>query len=189
MSAVDTLFEVEAAPAATTLGELLYRNPTRSVVSEAAWLALVQAIVARDAHALRALYMQTHRLVFTLAMRITSHKATAEEVTLDVFHEIWRRAVDYDPKEGTVVGWILSIARSRAVDRSSEPDLAALAFERHQQAKLFRSALSRLPPDERTAIEHAYFSRRLEEPLGTIKTRIRSGLNKLRHALSREGFP
>jgi RNA polymerase sigma-70 factor (ECF subfamily) len=215
MSAADPLAKVEAAPTATTLGDLLYRNPARTVVSEAAWNALIQAIVARDAQALRALYLQSHRLVFTLAMRITSQKAAAEEVTVDVFHEVWRRAVDYDPKDGTVVGWIVSIARSRAIDRvrydtrkkrtasekadveSSDAELTALALEQHQKAELLRSALATLSSTERAAIECAYFSdatcvevsQRLKEPLGTIKARIRSGLVKLRHALSRQGYP
>jgi RNA polymerase sigma-70 factor (ECF subfamily) len=215
MSAVDSLVKAEVVPPAGTLGDLLYRNPTRSVVSEAAWNALVQAIVARDGQAMRTLYLQIHRLVFTLAMRITSQKAAAEEVTIDVFHEVWRRAAEYHPKDGTVVGWIVSIARSRAIDRvryetrkkrvstekadpeTSGPDFAVLALEQHQKAKLLHSALATLSPAERTAIECAYFSdatyaevsQRLKEPLGTIKTRIRAGLVKLRHALSREGFP
>src|SRR5205823_12086449 len=64
-----------------------------------------------------ALPILAHRMVFTLAMRITANRETAEELTIDVFHDIWRRAARYDPVNGTVLGWIMNQARSRAIDR------------------------------------------------------------------------
>ncbi len=193
-----------------TLGEVLYGKSTTPLVSEAEWVALVRSIAAGDQGALYALYERAHRIVFTLTMRLTANRETAEEVTLDVFHDIWRRASRYDEADGTVLGWIMNQARSRAIDRlrfeqrkkrvppeTADPlpatgaaDAADLiAFE--QQRRALRSALLVLTPDEREAIEAAYFTEstyaevavRLNQPLGTIKTRIRSGLHKLRQAL------
>jgi RNA polymerase sigma-70 factor (ECF subfamily) len=144
-------------------------------------------------------------------MRITGNRETAEEVTVDVFHDVWRRAAAYDPAGGSVVGWIMNQARSRAIDRlryeqrkkrvgngvvgplstiaESGPHEAA---ELREQRSLLQHALEALTPPEREAIETAFFSEltyaeaaaRLKEPLGTVKTRIRSGLSKLRQALA-----
>src|SRR6185295_13807436 len=86
-------------------------------VSEEVWLQLVQSIAAGDQIALHALYQRTNRIVFTLILRIVTNRETAEELTLDVFHDVWRRASDYDPADGSVVGWIMNQARSRALDR------------------------------------------------------------------------
>lgn len=197
-----------------TLGEVLYANASKAVVSETDWVALVHCVAAGDQSALQALYQRTHRLVFTLAIRITANRETAEEVMLDVFHDVWRRASQYDEAGGTVLGWIMNQTRSRAIDRlryeqrkkrvpadagnpvpampTADPD-NVIAVK--QQSEALRSALGALTPDERNAIEAAFFSEltysevatRLNQPLGTIKTRIRSGLHKLRRALAEEG--
>lgn len=178
---------------------------------EKEWVALVQSVAAGDALALHALYERTHRLVFTLIVRITGSHETAEELTLDVFHDVWRRARSYDPAGGPVVGWIMNQARSRAIDRlrfehrkkrvnpatdDPGPVTAASgpeqAFDAREQGRAVRDALQVLTPDERQAIETAFFSEltyaeaaaRLQQPLGTVKTRIRSGLAKLRQALA-----
>jgi RNA polymerase sigma-70 factor (ECF subfamily) len=191
-----------------TLGEVLYNNSSKIVVLEAEWVGLVRSVAAGDQRALHALYERAHRPVFTLALRITANRETAEEVTLDVFHDVWRHASRYEQANGTVLGWIMIQARSRAIDRvrfdqrrkRSQPDEPAAATDAvhpdevisfKQQSEALRSALSVLTPDERNAIEAAFFSElthvqvaaRLQEPLGTIKTRIRSGLHKLRQAL------
>ena len=100
-----------------TLGELLYANKTGAPISETGWGELVRAIGEGDQRALHSLYTRMHRIVFTLSMRITGSRETAEEVTLDVFHDVWRRASAYDPAGGSVVGWIMNQARSRAIDR------------------------------------------------------------------------
>jgi len=194
-----------------TLGHLLYADKGRSHASEQEWVGLLRSIAAGDQLALDALYERTHHLVFTLAMRITNDRATAEEVTLDVFHDVWRRASKYDAAGGTVLGWIMNQARCRAIDRLrfeqrkkrvngySDDQLPASvapgadeALERWESGRTLRNALTALTPDERCAIESAFFSElsyaevaaRLDQPLGTIKTRIRSGLGKLREALS-----
>jgi RNA polymerase sigma-70 factor, ECF subfamily len=98
-----------------TLGDLLYASQTHAPMSEKDWLSLVRSIAAGDQLALHSIYEQTHRLVFTLIVRITNNQETAEELTLDVFHDVWRRAAMYDPSNGSVVGWIMNQARSRAI--------------------------------------------------------------------------
>ena len=199
----------------TTLGDLLYSDGLDATVSEDDWVQLVRSIAAGDQLALKALYQRSHRLVFTLAMRISGNRESAEEITLDVFHDVWRRAGQYDPVGGSVMGWIMNQARSRAIDR--------LRFEQRKkrvpphpehgvegQAELFgppeavdarrrrsrlQDALAGLTSDERQAIETAFFSEltysetavRLEQPLGTVKTRVRSALAKLRKALASAG--
>jgi RNA polymerase sigma-70 factor (ECF subfamily) len=151
-----------------------------------------------------------HRVVFTLIMRITANRETADELTVDVFHDVWRRASGYDAANGTVLGWIMNQARSRAIDRlrfesrkkrtrADDPrPLAEVAadprdvLEQREQGELLREALAALTPDERQAIEATFFAGlthaeaavRLNQPLGTVKTRIRSGLHKLRQALT-----
>ena len=102
------------APA--TLGDVLYAK-SKAPVPEQDWATLVQSIAAGDQLALHALYERAHRLVFTLIMRITANRETAEELTIDVFHDVWRRASRYDAANGTVLGWIMNQARSRAIDR------------------------------------------------------------------------
>jgi RNA polymerase sigma-70 factor (ECF subfamily) len=200
-----------AGRAKGTLGDVLYANKARAFVSETEWVELVRSIAAGDQRALYDLYDRTHRMVFTLAVRITNNRETAEEVTLDVFHEVWRRAGNYDAANGSVVGWIMNVARSRAIDRvrlerrkkrvNGHPEILLQAttaadpresLEAGELHTALRQSLLDLTLEERQAIEAAYFSElthvevagRLKEPLGTIKTRIRSGLGKLRKALS-----
>jgi len=197
-----------------TLGDVLYAK-SKARVPEQDWAGLVQSIAAGDQFALHALYERAHRPVFTLIMRITANRETAEELTIDVFHDVWRRASGYDAAKATVLGWIMNQARSRAIDRlrfesrkkrseGGDVPLAELAAdpgqarELREQSQLLRVALAALTSDERQAIEttffdgltHAETAARLNQPLGTIKTRIRSGLHKLRRALTAEaGVP
>jgi RNA polymerase sigma-70 factor (ECF subfamily) len=194
-----------------TLGDVLYAK-SKAPVPEQEWATLVQSIAAGDQLALHALYERAHRIVFTLVLRITANRETAEELTVDVFHDVWRRASGYDAANGTVLGWIMNQARSRAIDRvrfesrkkrshdgDVQPSAEAAAdphdvLELRQQGESLRAALTALTPDERQAIEatffagltHAEAAARLKQPLGTIKTRIRSGLHKLRHRLTAE---
>jgi RNA polymerase sigma-70 factor (ECF subfamily) len=194
-----------------TLGELLYAKSEASA-PERDWAALVQSVAAGDQAALHALYERAHRIVFTLVMRIVANRETAEELTIDVFHDVWRHASRYDAANGTVLGWIANQARSRAIDRlrfdnrkkrsqghDTEPPAEATAdprdvIELREMGEALRTALAALTADERQAIEatffagltHAEAAARLDQPLGTIKTRIRSGLHKLRRALAAE---
>src|SRR4051812_20611754 len=100
-----------------TLGGILYADRNKVRTPESDWVALVQSIASGDQRALHSLYEQTHRLVFTLAIRIVGDRETAEEVTIDVYHDVWRRAVEYDPAAGPVVGWIMNQARWRSLDQ------------------------------------------------------------------------
>jgi len=203
----------ERAPESGTLGELLYAIQSARPISEAVWIGMVRSIAAGDQLALHSIYEKTHRIVFTLIMRIIKNRETAEEVTLDVFHDVWRRASTYDPANGSVVGWVMNQARSRAIDRlryeqrkkrvhnetgpfgngnAAEDPQNAFRFD--ERSRLLRNALDTLNPEERQAIEIAFFSEltyreaaaRLNQPLGTVKSRIRSGLGKLRGALGRK---
>ena len=99
-----------------TLGDVLYAK-SKAPATEQEWVALVESIAAGDQLALHALYERSHRVVFTLIVRITANRETAEELTIDVFHDVWRRAPRYDAANGTVLGWIMNQARSRAIDR------------------------------------------------------------------------
>jgi RNA polymerase sigma-70 factor (ECF subfamily) len=194
-----------------TLGDVLYAR-SKVPVPEQEWAMLVQSIAAGDQLALHELYEMAHRMVFTLILRITANRETAEELTIDVFHDVWRRASGYDAANGTVLGWIMNQARSRAIDRlrfenrkkrsrgGDEQPLAEVSANPHdilelrEQSKSLRAALATLTSDERQAIEttffagltHAEAAARLNQPLGTVKTRIRSGLHKLRDALAAE---
>jgi RNA polymerase sigma-70 factor (ECF subfamily) len=197
---------------AKTLGDILFADKAKVHRSEDDWLQLIRAVASGDERALHSLYQQTHRIVFTLVVRITADQETAEEVTLDVFYHVWRKASTYDPANGSVVGWIMNQARSRAIDRlrfdrrkkrvNTSPDglqptadiddpQQACLFQ--EESRLLRNALEILTPEERNAIETAFFSeltyeetaKQLDQPVGTVKTRIRSGMGKLREVLGR----
>src|ERR1043166_9171649 len=201
------MFEEPTQKPSATLGDVLYAA-SKAPVPEQDWTALVQSIAGGDPLALHALYERAHRPVFTLIMRITANRETAEEVTIDVFHDVWRRAARYDAANGTVLGWIMNQARSRAIDRlrfesrkkrshGMDMQSADVGADPHdvlqlrEQGESLRAALVALTPDEREAIETTFFgglthveaAARLNQPLGTIKTRIRSGLHKLRDIL------
>ncbi len=190
------------------LGSVVYGRNSEPVVLETEWVELVSAIGRGDQVALRELYDRTSGPVFTVIFRILKDRQSAEEITLDVYHDVWRRASTYDPSPGSVLGWIMNQARSRAIDRhrwdrrkkrvdsipnagGEELDESVSVFENHDALV---SALSELSIDERRAIEAAYFQEltyaevadRFGLPLGTIKTRIRAGLAKLRARLARK---
>jgi RNA polymerase sigma-70 factor, ECF subfamily len=211
VSATKIISENRSDSAPGTLGALLYADKAKNRISEQEWVGLVHAIAAGDQLALRALYERTHRVAFTLIMRITDDRQIAEELTVDVFHDVWRRAATYDSAAGTVLGWIMNQARSRAIDRvrfeqrkkrinphadiehsASLVNASEEALSSKERERLLREALVCLTVGEREAIETAFFSElthaevatQLKQPLGTNKTRIRSGLGKLRQVLT-----
>jgi RNA polymerase sigma-70 factor (ECF subfamily) len=169
---------------------------------------------AGDDRGLAALYDAHGRAVYSMALRVLEDEADAEDVVQEVFAQAWRQASRYDAARGTVAAWLLTMARTRAIDRlrarRARPDTASPAPEETwltlpapavdpgdaiaaaRDAQRVRDALQALPVLQRLAIELAYFegltqaeiAARLEEPLGTVKTRIRLGLLKLRDALS-----
>ena len=192
-----------------TLGDLLYAGKGAPGSTEIDWVALVRAIGTGDQRAFLQLYQRTNHIAYTLIMRIVGDKCSAEEVTLDLFHDIWRRASGYEVGGGSVLGWILNQARSRAIDRirherrkkrtnppadaavTHSPDGCEETVELEQRGRMLRRAVAGLQPAERMAIERAFFgdltyvevASQLAVPVGTVKTRIRSGLQKLRFAL------
>jgi DNA-directed RNA polymerase specialized sigma24 family protein len=100
-----------------TLGDILYPSSSQAVVSESDWAALVQAMALGGGQALKALYKRTHRLVFTLLVRITGNRQLAEELMLDTFCDAWRQSSRFDPANATVLGWVMNLARAAAIDR------------------------------------------------------------------------
>ena len=184
----------------------------RRRISEQDDQTLVAEIVRRQSEALERLYERYRMVVYHLAFKILNNRETAEEVVLEVFWQVWRDAERYDSQRGSVGVWIAMAARSRAIDalrvrrgnpavgEKAEQALLAAADPADepevqttlgQRAELVRSALETLPSDQRTALElsffnglsHAEIAERLQEPLGTVKTRIRSALLRLRERL------
>ena len=172
---------------------------------------LISSVAAGDQSALAELYDRSSRVAFGLVLRVVGDPAVAEEVTLDVYTQVWRQATSYDRSRGTPLAWLLTIARTRAIDRlrsgrqekqRSEPlesadtvkapagdpeETSALS----EQQAIVREALAELAPDQREVIELAYYqglsqseiASTLGQPLGTVKTRTRLGLIKLRQTL------
>jgi RNA polymerase sigma-70 factor, ECF subfamily len=175
------------------------------------WIELIRRVAEGDQSALGTLYDTTNRLVFGLILRVVGDTSIAEEVLLDVYTQVWRTAVNYDNQRGTPLAWLTTIARSRAIDRlrsgwqdqqrkepldslgdaptsDATPEEMTVASERQ---RFVRAALDSLSPEQREVIELAYYSglshseiaAKLNQPLGTVKTRTRLGMMKLREAL------
>lgn len=180
--------------------------------------AVIRQIAGGDHGALGALYDLHGRTVYTLALRVVGDPAEAEEVVQDVFLQVWRGAARYDAGRASVAGWLLMMARSRAIDRvrarqarpagdaAGDVTIARLADSAvgpearvitGQAVERLKAALQDLPATMRAAIELAYYegltqsaiAERLGEPLGTVKTRVRTALQKLRSSLGQEGTP
>ncbi len=167
-------------------------------------LDLVRRMAARDPKALEALYDRYHRLVFTLVLRIVRVREDAEDIVVDVFWQVWQQSSRYDETRGKPLSWLLTIARTRAIDalRSSNrhPSLAS-AVEKGESPEdpaitadmrdAVRKALQSLPEQQRVPLELAYFegmthseiAASLNQPLGTMKDRIRNGMSHLRKQL------
>ena len=177
---------------------------------EEQWRCYVCAAAAGDSRALASLYDESCSLVYGIALRVLRNEADAEEVTSDVYSQVWRSAATFDGTRGSVNAWLTMLARSRSIDRlrarararkEETLDTAAnvpasgetpeTASWLGQQRAHVRAALDCLSPEQRQAIELAYFSgltqselaEHLQQPLGTIKTRIRLGMIKLRERL------
>jgi len=170
--------------AAATLGGLLYCDDGKPRTSEREWVALVRAIAAGETSAFGTLYMWTHGIVFTSILRITGNRMTAEGLTVEAFQDVWRGASAYDPATDTVVGWVMNLARSRA--------LQCERIDRGTRAAEMRAAVEKLTTGERQAIEDTFFTgmtcaevaAREGILTATIKSRVRSGLERLRTLLT-----
>ena len=172
---------------------------------------LIVAIAGRELSALGTLYDRYSRIAYALAYRILGEPEAAEDVVHDGFISVWRGAASYRSERGNVRGWLLSIVHHRAVDvlrrkttfrpapleiaeqRPSDDDTAEEAARNVDHATV-REALGALPQAQRRTIELAYFggythvelAEIMGVPLGTVKGRMRIGLQKLRRALERE---
>ena len=175
-------------------------------------VSLVESVAAGDQSALAALYDATNRFIYSLILRVLGDMGSAEEVLIDVYTQLWRQAASYDANRGAPLAWMATIARSRAIDRlrsswqdqhrkesldvlgdapanAASPEESAAASERQ---RFVREALNLLTPEQRRVIELAYYSglshseiaEKLNQPLGTVKTRTRLGMMKLREALA-----
>jgi DNA-directed RNA polymerase specialized sigma24 family protein len=172
---------------ARTLGDVLYSSPSQARESEKNWVRLAQAVAAGERSALHPLYQRAHRPVFTLLMRLTSNRETAEELTVEIFDDLWRKAARYDPAKGTVLGWIMNQARAKAIgwlrlqqQEGAQPTAYSDLLKFTDQSKRMLAAIGTLTSEERAAIEGAFFA---EQPANAARARIRSGLHKLRQAL------
>ena len=176
--------------------------------TQAADVALVQRIMDGDETALASLYDHYSPLVYSVALRVLRDPQAAEEVLQDIFFQLWRTASRFDPARGSLPGWLLVAARNRAISRlrkrtpATGQDLDELRVElpfdlesataQKQLLGRVRGELERLPAEQRAAFELAYFeglthseiAARTGQPLGTIKSRLRAGVESLKRALN-----
>ncbi len=174
--------------------------------------ALLERVSARDEDALVAIYHLYGSRVLSLAYRILHDRAAAEEVVQDTFWKLWQRPDLFEPARGVLLAWLYTVGRNLALDRkrrkrrrlielivenfdfgmrgAAVPEMSALADP--MLARRMQAAMDALPADQREVIELAFFrglsqseiSHELGTPLGTVKTRLRLGISKLREALS-----
>ena len=185
------------------LGNTVPADPTIAV-------NLIQKVANQDRDAFSQLYDRFSSLVFTLAMRMLKVRSDAEDLLQEVFVQVWRQAQSYSAQRGSPEAWIVNIARSRAIDKirsirrmeksfvltddparaESSENVESSAAESEARMAM-NSALANLPETQRKVLELAYFdgltqteiANRLAEPLGTIKTIMRSGIQRLRDML------
>jgi RNA polymerase sigma-70 factor, ECF subfamily len=174
-------------------------------------VTLMQKLLQKDVSAFEQLYDRHSRAVYGLVLRILQQAGTAEEVVQDVFLQLWRNAAQYDESRGPFLPWLFTLARNRALDtlrlkserqRRREDQTEELpsvavspeyekALDEKKRAEKVRAVMSSLSPQQKKAIELAYFeglshteiAESLKEPLGTVKSWIRNGLMKLKQEL------
>jgi RNA polymerase sigma-70 factor, ECF subfamily len=170
--------------------------------------SLIERVVARDETALAALYDRYAALLCGVMNRILHDAQAAEEILQDVFFQVWRNAAQFDPARGSIAGWLVVAARNRAISRLRHRSLAeteelvennvALPFNLESEAAQkqmlgkIRGVLQDLSTEQRQAVELAYFeglthseiAARTGDPLGTVKTRLRSAVETLKSKLA-----
>lgn len=179
-------------------------------------VTLIALIAQAQNEALSQLYDRYNRLVFSVALSIVGDYAIAEEITLDVFVHVWQRAATYRADRGKVSTWLIAITRHHAIDilrwNRSRPEVSSFDWDEISvqdgpiprqmedqmeislQRERVRNAVAKLPADQRQALALAYFkgfthteiAEVLKQPLGTVKTRIRLAMRKLRQMLKEE---
>jgi RNA polymerase sigma-70 factor (ECF subfamily) len=180
---------------------------------------LIHAIIEGKSSALGELYDRYGRLVYSLSYQVVGDSSTAEEITQEVFLQVWNKAGTYQSLQGKVVTWLTSVARHKAIDslrrKGARPEGHQIGFETEeeldlvdpvgvedqvensQRSQAIRRAIAHLPPDQQRALSLAYFKGMthqevadlIGEPLGTVKTRIRLAMLKLRQMLESEKSP
>ena len=171
----------------------------------------MRRMAARDQGAMAEFYDHTHQLVYGLALRVLGEPTAAEDVMIEVYTQIWNQAGSYDASRGSPSAWLMTLTRSRAIDArrargrdlasepleaagdpasdAPDPEALSVAGERH---RVVHAALAELSAERRQLVELAYFAgmshgeiaARLGQPLGTVKTRIRSAMMQLRERLT-----
>jgi RNA polymerase sigma-70 factor (ECF subfamily) len=175
--------------------------------------ALVTLVARRDEAALSTLYDRYNRLVYSLALRVVGDRSLAEEIVLDAFINVWRAAASFATERGRFVAWLMSVTRHRAIDElrrlsvrpegtsveldealgALQPDQLEDVVDVRRRRELVRTVMATLPDAQRLALELAYFGGLTQQeiaektgaPLGTVKTRMRLGLLKMRDELQR----
>ena len=171
-------------------------------------LRLMQRIAAGDQTALSTLYDRYSSVLYSVAKRVLTDTGAAEEILQDVFLQVWRNASRFDPQRGSLSGWLLVTTRNRAIDqlrrRTSQtidpaPESLAMpgasleaSVSQGEMMARVKAALGGLAPGQRQALEMAYFeglthseiAKRSGEPLGTVKTRLRTALQVLKKVLN-----
>jgi RNA polymerase sigma-70 factor, ECF subfamily len=181
-------------------------NPEQAPIADA---ELLRQIAGGDEVALASLYERYKSILFSLILRILHSQSEAEDILQDVFIQVWQKAANFDEERGRPFTWLVTLARSRAIDRlrqlgsrertATEASRAAPeewtdAVEdaiKSEQGAVVRNALAELPEEQRRTLLLAYFegltqteiAERLNAALGTVKTRMRSGMIKLRELL------
>ncbi|MGA3104951.1 MAG: sigma-70 family RNA polymerase sigma factor [Terriglobales bacterium] len=169
-------------------------------------VSLIMAIRSADQSAMAALYDRYSSIVYAVALRVLQDTGAAEDVLQDIFMQLWRNPGLFDANRGNMAAWLAVITRHRAIDalrrRRPENDIADVVLsvetdfageaDRSRAMDRVRGALQTMPVPQRSALEMAYFeglthneiAEKTGEPLGTIKTRIRTGLLSLRKVLA-----
>ncbi len=188
-------------------------DPEKGLEAE---IALLRRVAQGDRRSFEELYDRFSGVLFSIAHRVLNNQEAAEDVLQDAFIQIWEKAPLYDPSRGKPMTWAVTLTRNKAIDRlrstvrrnrlQDDVQREAETFEQFDDrssfeaaaagdtSKLVREAIQKLSKDQREAIELAFFSSRtqteiaehLNEPLGTIKARIRRGMMKLKDVLSPE---
>ncbi len=184
---------------------------TRKAIADLVPVVLIHEIADGNEQSLARLYDLTKHISYSIALKILRNQAAAEEIVLEVYFQIWKQAHTYREDRGAPLFWLITIARSRALDRlrhekrlnnktelleelpllmaqTESPEFASIASERRQDVQ---AALTQLTPAQREVLTLAFYfgltqmeiANLLGSPLGTVKTRIRCGLLKLKHSL------
>ncbi len=196
------------------LNTMVQKRKAYSIMDKGSVRSADQELVARlrkgDKSAFMEIYARYSQIVFNLVLKILRSREETEEVVQEIFLQVWNKADSYDPARGAISTWIVNIARSRSIDKlrtlgykrqtaeldeermNSKSDFSRIIEDREESRKIIREALDSLPDNQKIAIEMVFFeglthieaAERLNEPVGTIKTRIRLGVAKLKEKIS-----